>query len=332
MLKKYKSAFIGITLCVVILTLGLISNTLNVVPVSTGKDFINELIKKGYSIEIMGADHDANESMLFLVKPIRITANEHMIEIYEYKNHIELENFARTISSDGNQIGLNFISWISKPHFFKSGNIIVEYVGENSNIIRDIEKIMGKPFASDQNTRPSPTQTADQEKVVSDLFGDIQNDPIENPALYTDNVFKWSIEYPSEWQLSSPNDNEDTVTPDGDPEQGIFISIGNEAFFDAEDMLYHNQLYVYHFVSHINFYPTAIPYNELKKEEFRTSSHIDGTIMYARKNSNVYIYLTLGEGAFYGAKMVVSEEVFDECHEQIYGILRSIEVEDAKLL
>jgi len=97
-------------------------------------------------------------------------------------------------------------------------------------------------------------------------------------------------------------------------------------------MLYHNQLFIYHFVSYINFYQTAIPYNELEKEEFSTSNNIGGIIMFARKNSNVYIYLSLGEGAFYGARMIISEDVFDKYHEQIYSILRSINVEDPQLL
>ena len=146
MFKKNIVAFIGIILCVVIVTFGVISIMHRIVPITNGMDFINEMKKKNYTIEITDVDYDADKSM-FLVKPIRITANGNMIAIYEYSSHAELEKFARTISSDGYQIGLSFVSWISKPHFFKSGNIIVEYIGENSNIIKDIKSIMGKPFA-----------------------------------------------------------------------------------------------------------------------------------------------------------------------------------------
>jgi len=57
-----------------------------------------------------------------------------------------------------------------------------------------------------------------QQEVVSNLFGDSKNDQLENPEHNTDNVFKWSIEYPSDWNISAPNDPSDTLTPDGDPE------------------------------------------------------------------------------------------------------------------
>ena len=42
---------------------------------------------------------------------------------------------------------LTFIRWTSKPHFYKSGNVIVEYIVENAKVISDLNRIMGKPFA-----------------------------------------------------------------------------------------------------------------------------------------------------------------------------------------
>ena len=42
--------------------------------------------------------------------------------------------------------GIN-VSWISLPHFFKKGNIIVQYIGENKVIISDLTDILGEEFA-----------------------------------------------------------------------------------------------------------------------------------------------------------------------------------------
>lgn len=82
------------------------------------------------------------------VNPIRITANGNILAIYEYANPTEAEDQAKTISPDGNRVGMNFVSWISEPHFYKSGRIIIQYVGDNSKLISDLKKIMGSPFAS----------------------------------------------------------------------------------------------------------------------------------------------------------------------------------------
>lgn len=39
------------------------------------------------------------------------------------------------------------VSWISFPHFYRKGSIIVQYVGINEKIISDLKDILGKQFA-----------------------------------------------------------------------------------------------------------------------------------------------------------------------------------------
>ena len=87
MFKKNIVAFVGIILCVVIVTFGVISIMHRIVPITNGMDFINEMKKKNYTIEMTDVDYDADKSM-FLVKPIRITSNGNMIAIYEYSSQI----------------------------------------------------------------------------------------------------------------------------------------------------------------------------------------------------------------------------------------------------
>jgi hypothetical protein len=48
---------------------------------------------------------------------------------------------------EGGIIGYASISYVSDPHYFKKGNMIVQYVGENQKIINQLEKILGKQFA-----------------------------------------------------------------------------------------------------------------------------------------------------------------------------------------
>lgn len=39
------------------------------------------------------------------------------------------------------------IEWPKNPHFYKKGKIIVQYIGEDKEIVTDLDKIMGKQFA-----------------------------------------------------------------------------------------------------------------------------------------------------------------------------------------
>jgi len=39
------------------------------------------------------------------------------------------------------------VSWVEPPHFFKSGNLIVLYVGEESSILEALHEILGPQIA-----------------------------------------------------------------------------------------------------------------------------------------------------------------------------------------
>jgi len=61
------------------------------------------------------------------------------------------EKDASCISDDGfrydNGKKAVFVEWISVPHFFKSDNMIILYVGENSEIISVLEELVDPQFA-----------------------------------------------------------------------------------------------------------------------------------------------------------------------------------------
>ena len=40
-----------------------------------------------------------------------------------------------------------YVSWIDKPHFYKSGRLIVIYIGQDKTITSLLEDILGKQFA-----------------------------------------------------------------------------------------------------------------------------------------------------------------------------------------
>jgi len=81
-----------------------------------------------------------------------LTINESdNISVFIYENSDEMEKDASYISDDGftydnGKVGTK-IEWVSYPHFFKSENIIILYVGENSKIVRALEEHVGLQFA-----------------------------------------------------------------------------------------------------------------------------------------------------------------------------------------
>jgi len=39
------------------------------------------------------------------------------------------------------------VDWVSFPHFYKKGSIIVQYIGEDEKMISDLKDIFGDQFA-----------------------------------------------------------------------------------------------------------------------------------------------------------------------------------------
>lgn len=110
------------------------------------KDFENAMKEKGYQFEIIDVDKD------FLPTTRKRLVNDNMaIDIYVFDSEEEMEEEAGYIDYGGTSYNNGkkalHVSWVSHPHFYKKGCLIVQYVGEDTNILKDLEDIMGKQFA-----------------------------------------------------------------------------------------------------------------------------------------------------------------------------------------
>lgn len=68
-------------------------------------------------------------------------------QVFEYKTAQEMEADAAKVAPDGGSVGTSMMNWIMPPHFFKSGRILVLYLGDNQTTLGLLEKILGKQFA-----------------------------------------------------------------------------------------------------------------------------------------------------------------------------------------
>lgn len=112
------------------------------------EDFELSMIGMGYDFEIEKVGSD------FLpTTRKRMTIDDTAIDIYVFDNDNETETEAGYIDERGwgynNGHRAVKVSWISFPHFFKKGSLIIQYIGEDSDIISLLEDIMGEQFAGD---------------------------------------------------------------------------------------------------------------------------------------------------------------------------------------
>lgn len=69
------------------------------------------------------------------------------VQVFEFPTEAEAEAAAGTISPDGSSIGTSMVSWVSPPHFFGAGKLIVLYVGDEGGVIRALEDVFGPQIA-----------------------------------------------------------------------------------------------------------------------------------------------------------------------------------------
>lgn len=118
-------------------------NNLRKVKVNSTKEFKEQIRKIGYKIKVT----KQNNNGILLGILTRIDVDEDTIGVYEFKNNQEMEQETKKISKDGTTIGNALYEFKSVPHFYKNGTIIVNYIGDNKELIKNIEQFMGQQFA-----------------------------------------------------------------------------------------------------------------------------------------------------------------------------------------
>lgn len=110
------------------------------------EEFKSEMKAKNYNFEI------TDGQQVFLPNGSkRMVIGSEAIDIYIFSNNEEMENEASHIDSDGSEYNNGYsstnVSWVSHPHFYKKGSIIVLYIGVNEKIISNLKDILGEQFA-----------------------------------------------------------------------------------------------------------------------------------------------------------------------------------------
>ena len=83
----------------------------------------------------------------FKVQGQSLKVNGGDVQVYVYDTAQAMEADASQISADGSSIGTNMADWTGTPHFFKTGNILVLYLGDDQTVLGLLTNILGSQFA-----------------------------------------------------------------------------------------------------------------------------------------------------------------------------------------
>ncbi len=67
--------------------------------------------------------------------------------MFEYENAAAAQEEAARVSPDGSSVGTTIITWVSTPHFYRSGENIVVYVGTSRELLSLLDSVLGPQFA-----------------------------------------------------------------------------------------------------------------------------------------------------------------------------------------
>jgi hypothetical protein len=81
-----------------------------------------------------------------------VFVNSESINAFEYRTVAAADRDAAKISPDGSGTTGSgcaaLITWVGPPHFYKRDQLIVVYAGSADDVLRPLEVVLGKPFAS----------------------------------------------------------------------------------------------------------------------------------------------------------------------------------------
>ena len=83
----------------------------------------------------------------FSVGGASVKVRETDILVFEYDSSEAMEADASLVASDGGSIGTTMLFWVSTPHFFKAGRIIVVYIGDDAETLAQLQSLLGTQFA-----------------------------------------------------------------------------------------------------------------------------------------------------------------------------------------
>ena len=119
-------------------------------PLTSTDALVTALLQQGATAR--RGDILPNALPCFSVSGRVVFMNTGSVNAFEYPSAVAAESDAAKISPDGSGVSgggcAALITWVGPPHFYRRDQLIVVYAGSADDILRPLEAVLGKPFAS----------------------------------------------------------------------------------------------------------------------------------------------------------------------------------------
>ncbi len=112
-------------------------------PVTDYANLIGRLRAAGATVKTEGKV----EQPFFFITGRALKVYSDDVQVFQYAHTAAMEAQAAQISADGSTVGTAKPFWVDAPHFYKSGKLLVLYVGGNAKVLQALESVLGKQFA-----------------------------------------------------------------------------------------------------------------------------------------------------------------------------------------
>lgn len=76
---------------------------------------------------------------------LRVNGQDVQVFVYDTAEAMEAE--AAQIAADASTIGTNMPTWVDAPHFYKTGRMLILYVGQDPIVLEQLNRALGPQFA-----------------------------------------------------------------------------------------------------------------------------------------------------------------------------------------
>jgi hypothetical protein len=130
------------------LSLGLISCARNPNgPSGSSTDALITALRGQGATVVRGSSLPRDSHPYFSVNGQELAVNNGNVTVFEYPTAAAADSDAARVAPSGSPIGTVQISWIEPPSFYRSGPLIVLYVGSDNAVLQPLERVLGRPFA-----------------------------------------------------------------------------------------------------------------------------------------------------------------------------------------
>ena len=119
-------------------------------PSPTGAPVVENQASLLAALQAAGATASVGDSVVqdfFTPEGKVIKLNGQDLQVFEYETSEAMEAEASQVAPDGGSVGTSIMMWMDAPHFYKTGRIIVLYIGSDQAILDVLDKVIGPQFA-----------------------------------------------------------------------------------------------------------------------------------------------------------------------------------------